>query len=93
MKRYQKCLALTVSAVMLLCTAPATAAPADDLHVSVAQLYEQASEGWHETYEAYGRTVTVDLPVQVPQTDTLPALTAVLMPRRTPPRTTTETKC
>ena len=46
-----------------------------------AQLREQAVQGWHQTYEAYGRTVTVDIPIQVPDTDQYPVLEAAYMPQ------------
>ena len=44
-----------------------------------AQLREQAAQGWHQTYEAYGRTIAVDIPVRVPDADQYPVLKAVDM--------------
>ena len=43
--------------------------------LSITELRQQTEVGWHETYEAHGRTVTVDIPVQVPDVDTCPILT------------------
>ena len=41
---------------------------------TLADLREQAAEGWHETYEAYGRTVRIDLDDFVPQAEAAPVL-------------------
>lgn len=44
---------------------------------SVCDIYEQAASGWHQTYDAYGRTITVDIPIQVPDVDTFPVVTVI----------------
>lgn len=41
---------------------------------TLADLRAQAAEGWHETYEAYGRTVRIDLDDFVPQAEAAPVL-------------------
>ena len=43
-------------------------------------ILQNEADGWHATYEAHGRTVNVDIPVQVPQAEAFPALTAIAMP-------------
>ncbi len=80
MKMYRKILTVAAATLVLLGTVSAQSAPAKTDAVTLNQLWEQTAEGWHATYEAFGRTVTVDIPVQVPQTDAFPALTAVEMP-------------
>ena len=37
----------------------------------------QAEEGWHEKYESYGREITVDLPVNVPDVPLAPILRVI----------------
>jgi hypothetical protein len=43
---------------------------------TISQVREQAASGWHQTYQAYGRTIVVDIPIQVPEADNIPALKA-----------------
>lgn len=61
--------------VSTLCLSFATAET-----VTLANLRTETAGGWHQTYEAHGRTVTVDIPVQVPKADAIPALTAEVLP-------------
>ena len=72
MNRYRT-QALLLSLVLILTAAPARAE-------TIAQLRELAAQGWHQTYEAHGRTVAVDIPVQVPDADQYPVLQAVYIP-------------
>jgi hypothetical protein len=67
---------LLLSLVLVLVWAPAAPAQAE----TIAQLRELAAQGWHQTYEAHGRTVAVDIPVQVPDADQYPVLQAAYMP-------------
>ena len=65
--------ALILSALLLVCSA----ASAQE-YVSVAELYEQAqamSGVWQETFETKNGTVTVDVPIIVPDVDAMPVLT------------------
>ena len=50
--------------------------PADSMaeYASVGDIREETKDGWHETYEAHGRTITVDIPVNVPEVDFFPVL-------------------
>lgn len=58
-------------------------ARADSPQYTLSQVREQAQAGWHETYQAYGRTIVADIPIQVPQGEKFPALAAGLMPALT----------
>ena len=44
---------------------------------SVTDLYEQAANGWHKSYESHGRTIDVDIDIEVPDVDTLPVIKVV----------------
>lgn len=60
---------------MILCLAilfPLTGLAAR--HVTITELQEQAKAGWQQTYEAYGRTITVDVQPHVPQVEAFPVL-------------------
>jgi hypothetical protein len=72
----EKLLSLILSASLLL----GAALPAVADGVTPADLRAETEAGWHRTYEAYGRTVTVDIPVQVPDVDALASITATLLP-------------
>ncbi len=50
--------------------------PADSRaeYVNIVDLREEVKDGWHETYQAYGRTVAVDIPVSVPEAFLFPVL-------------------
>ncbi|MDD3411762.1 MAG: hypothetical protein PHY12_13240 [Eubacteriales bacterium] len=78
MKQFRK----WICAVLALCTmasfVPALAEAAS--YCSIAGLKAQTADGWHRTYEAHGRTIAVDIPVQVPDAEAFPALTAEAMP-------------
>ena len=65
----QKYLALFVLSVLLV--GPASASTK---YLTIGELREEVNEGWHETYEAYGRTIAIDVEVDVPQTDFFPVL-------------------
>lgn len=67
---------LLLSLVLILALAPAAPARA----ATAAQVRELAALGWHQTYEAYERSITVDIPIQVPGTNRYPVLKAAYMP-------------
>ncbi len=76
------------SALAALALTLAAAQPAAADAATVMQMHAQAAQGWHQTYTAYGRTVTVDIPVQVPDVETLPVLRAdAAAAAQTPPVT------
>ena len=62
---------LTAAAAGILCI---QAAQAETGAVPVRQLPEAVSPEWKQTYEAYGRTIDVDLDIFVPEADTVPVL-------------------
>ncbi len=43
-------------------------------YVSITELQKEAAAGWHETYQAHGRTITVDIPIIVPNVGAFPVL-------------------
>lgn len=47
---------------------------------SVAQVREQAAQGWQQTYTAHGRTIKVDILPQVPKVETFPMLQVGRLP-------------
>ena len=72
---------LLLALAILLAGSGAVSAQSTD----IAQIREQAAQGWHQTYEAYGRTITVDIPIQVPDADQYPVLSATYTPQLTTP--------
>ncbi len=64
------------AAALLLCAAcfAAPAARAAPQYVTLAALREEVRGGWHETYEAHGRTVAIDLDILVPEAEAAPVL-------------------
>lgn len=60
---------------MILCLAilfPLTGLAAR--HVTITELREQAKAGWQQTYQAHGRTISVDVMPHVPQVEAFPVL-------------------
>ena len=47
-----------------------------DNYCTVADLKVQTAEGWHETYEAHGRVIQVDLSVELPDVQQIPLIQA-----------------
>lgn len=47
---------------------------------SIQKLREVTSPVWQQTYQAYGRTITVDQDVYIPQAETAPVITVRVMP-------------
>lgn len=43
-------------------------------YVNIADLREEVKDGWRETYQAYGRTVAVNIPVDIPEVEQFPVL-------------------
>ena len=69
---------------MIACTLFAALLPslavAEDTGYSLAQVSQEAENGWHEVYEAHGRTIAIDLPVHVPDVERFPVILAEVMP-------------
>ena len=49
--------------------------------LSVADVRQQTESGWHETYEAHGRTITVDVPIATPDVTAFPILRVDFVPK------------
>ena len=64
--------------IAVLLTANITAAMAE--FVTITQVKEQTAQGWHKTYQAQGRSLAVDISVQVPPVEKFPLLSALPMP-------------
>lgn len=67
----------TVVLALLLAACCATAL-AQGERVSIERIIEEANElgGWREEYEAHGRTIAVDIPIVIPQVESVPVVTA-----------------
>ena len=52
-----------------------TLASADMVSITELRQQVEAMERWTQTYEAYGRTIEVDVPIIVPEVDRLPIVT------------------
>lgn len=65
----------TFALLLMVCLLPLAAAAQE--RYTVSDLRRQAASGWHRTYEANGRTITVDIPISVPAVEVLPVLSAV----------------
>lgn len=63
-----------------LCLTATSAMAATTDYCTIVDLKVQPANGWHQTYEAHGRMIEVNIPVQVPATDSFPVLLAEPMP-------------
>ena len=46
-------------------------------HFTLPEIRQQAQQGWHQTYEAHGRSITVEVAIEVPEAAFFPAFQAV----------------
>ncbi len=77
----KKLLSLLAAAILILGAAyTVQAGAADEKRYTVQDILKQAANGWHQTYQAHGRTVAADIPIQVPDVGVFPALIAEPMP-------------
>lgn len=44
--------------------------------VSIADISEETKDGWHQTYEAHGRSIVVDADIVIPEVQAVPILSA-----------------
>ena len=82
MKRFLGWAWTVLTTVTVLCGALTFSMPAmaeTNVYYSIADLKAQTADGWHQTYEAHGRTITVDVPVQVPDVEELSGIGAAYM--------------
>lgn len=68
MKRMKRSLAFLLIMALLL---PITG-QARQQYYTIAELREQAAQGWQQTYTAHGRSIAVDVSPHVPQVDAVP---------------------
>jgi hypothetical protein len=52
--------------------------------VSIIDIREEVKDGWHQTYEAHGRTIVVDVEIDVPKVDAVPILRVGFPPQLEP---------
>lgn len=45
-------------------------------HFTLPEIRQQAQQGWHQTYEAHGRSITVEVAIEVPEAAFFPAFRA-----------------
>ena len=64
----------------LLCVSSACAL-AEQPTLAISEIRQQTESGWHETYAAYGRTITVDIPIATPDVTALPILRVGFVPK------------
>lgn len=65
----KRIISLAMTGMLLISAFPASA----EQYYSAQEVYEQAQEGWHETYtDVKGRTIPVDIDVYVPEVSTMP---------------------
>jgi hypothetical protein len=77
----KKLMSLLTAAVLILgAIYTAQAGATDEKHYTVQDIQKQAAAGWHQTYQAHGRTVVADISIQVPDVAAFPALRALPMP-------------
>ncbi len=53
---------------------------ADTERYNISQLGDLCADGWHDIYQAYGRTIQVDLEIEVPAVDKAPVILVEEMP-------------
>jgi hypothetical protein len=65
--------------IVALLSSSALAEPATGRY-SIKQVLQESKNGWHETYEAHGRTIMIDIQIHVPEAEHFPAIVAQTMP-------------
>lgn len=70
MRKIRKSMLLLLAVLLVPCAALAEAIN------TVSDIAQQAAFGWHQTYQAHGRTITVNIDIQVPNVETMPVLLA-----------------
>ncbi len=66
--------------VMLIGILCSVTAFAETPAYSVQELKDQTQSGWHQVYTAHGRTIAIDIDIEVPDVDAAPVLKAILHP-------------
>lgn len=70
MSKIKRFVVLLAVAITLLAQTASAATP----NLTISQVRDETTAGWHETYEAHGRTIIVDIDIQLPDVDALPVL-------------------
>ena len=60
--------AAALGCALLLCGSRALA----EEFYTIGEVRQQAAAGWHETYEAYGRTIVADVEPEIPNATQIP---------------------
>ncbi|MDD3411765.1 MAG: hypothetical protein PHY12_13255, partial [Eubacteriales bacterium] len=72
--------AITAVLCALLCLT-GSCALAKRPSLTIADIRRQTESGWHETYEAHGRSITVDIPLVTPDAAAMPILCVGFAPK------------
>lgn len=68
-----KKIAAIIALSILSCIAVFPVVRAEQMY-AIAEIRTQASEGWKNTYDAFGRNIVVNIPITVPQIESLPVV-------------------
>lgn len=68
-----KKIAAIIALIILSCIAAFPVVRAEQMY-AITEIRTQASEGWKNTYDALGRTILVNIPIIVPQIESLPII-------------------
>lgn len=80
-----------ISSLLLLCIGfPAVLAQAAPDYVSIVELRDEVADGWHQTYEAHGRTIRMEVDrIVLPDVDRIPILQVAGVEALSPDRLST----
>lgn len=71
-------------AITLLLMLAVSSALAETARIALPELRRQAPQRWTETYEAHGRSIQVDVPIDLPLADAVPVLRVKVAPHPSP---------
>ena len=71
---------MMVISLMLIAAASASAVN----RVTINDIRDEVKEGWHQTYEAHGRTIVVNIEIDIPDVSTVPVIRVGFPPPLTP---------
>lgn len=75
--KLKRCISFFISVILILLYSTAYA---DAERYNISQLGALCADGWHDTYQAYGRTIQVDLEIEVPAVEKAPVVLVEEMP-------------
>lgn len=81
MKMMRKVVLVAILVMVLLSNACVATAQTT---VPIAEIKKEVEGGWHKTYEAHGRTITVDIDIDVPDVQAVPIIRTTYPPELEP---------